>query len=100
MLPRRRWHKRAGRLEDRKVMPAAKCSKRQAAPPELRFGSVIQRFRRCPGEESTIRIHVMRSPPPSRPAPPLIRSRMMNFCILPVTVIGNSSTKRMWRGTL
>ncbi len=26
--------------------------------------------------------------------------RMMNFCTLPVTVIGNSSTKRMWRGTL
>ena len=34
------------------------------------------------------------------PSSAAIRSRMMNFCILPVTVIGNSSTKRMCRGTL
>ena len=34
------------------------------------------------------------------PSSAVIRSRMMNFCILPVTVIGNSSTKRICRGTL
>lgn len=30
----------------------------------------------------------------------IIWSRMMNFCGLPVTVIGSSSTMRKWRGTL
>ena len=34
------------------------------------------------------------------PSSAAIRSRMMNFCILPVTVIGNSSTNRICRGTL
>ena len=29
-----------------------------------------------------------------------IASRIRNFCILPVTVIGKSGTNRMWRGTL
>jgi hypothetical protein len=30
----------------------------------------------------------------------IIRSRITNFCTLPVTVIGSSSTKRMYFGTL
>src|SRR4051812_38356810 len=34
------------------------------------------------------------------PSSAIIRSRMMNFCTLPVTVSGNSSTKRMCRGIL
>jgi hypothetical protein len=34
------------------------------------------------------------------PSSAAIRSRMMNFCIFPVTVIGKSSTKRICRGTL
>jgi hypothetical protein len=29
-----------------------------------------------------------------------IASRIRNFCILPVTVIGKSDTKRTWRGIL
>jgi FAD binding domain len=35
-----------------------------------------------------------------RPSSWIIRSRMTNFWTLPVTVIGNASTKRTYRGTL
>ena len=35
-----------------------------------------------------------------RASSPIIRSRMTNFWTLPVTVIGNASTKRTYRGTL
>ena len=50
------------------------------------------------GKEMAILTH----PPvyPFAPSSSTIFSRMMNFCILPVTVIGNSSTKRICRGTL
>ena len=34
------------------------------------------------------------------PSSSIILSRMMNFCALPVTVIGNSWTKRTYRGAL
>ena len=34
------------------------------------------------------------------PSSPANFSRIRNFCTLPVTVIGNSSTKRIYRGTL
>ena len=34
------------------------------------------------------------------PSSAAIRSRIRYFCTFPVTVIGNSSTSRMWRGTL
>jgi hypothetical protein len=36
----------------------------------------------------------------TRPSSSIIFSRMMNFCALPVTVIGNSSTKRTYLGAL
>src|SRR5262249_37681267 len=36
----------------------------------------------------------------NNPSSSIIRSRITNFCAFPVTVIGNSSTKRTYRGTL
>ena len=37
---------------------------------------------------------------PGAPISRMICSRIKNFCGLPVAVIGNSGTKRMYRGTL
>jgi hypothetical protein len=36
----------------------------------------------------------------ARPSSSIICSRMMNFCTLPVTVIGKASTNLMYRGIL
>ena len=44
------------------------------------------------------RIHAVRAS--SRPSSAFISSRILNFWILPVTVIGKAGTKRMYFGTL
>ena len=79
------------------------------SPPALRHalpvagGGVIRQSSRRSDDapaRNRQRVAQRRRRPLHAPSSAMICSRITNFCGLPVAVIGNSATKRMYRGTL
>src|SRR4029453_17799436 len=95
---RRRGDERIGQLQVDQVLATLLCRRsvtaeqdRPRGEPPNSYQHVVSSPRSHVGSTSVVRAVVISA---------TVSSRILNFCTFPVTVIGNSSVNRMYRGIL